>query len=176
MVYEYVTTYQTYMDAQRLYLRHRPWAAARYYLFVWALPIGGLFATVPFLLGLLTHDRSDSMATYAGIAAAGAWFALFIPLTRWFSVRRAWRSTVPKEREGNPVTIEFTADEVISTIPGQSQGRFFWPAILDFAQNDRITLLFIRKKLFLFIPTPAIPPEQWTEVRAKLSPLLKRPL
>jgi hypothetical protein len=164
------------MDAQRLYLKHRRTAAIRYYLLVWALPIIGVFATVPFLLGEITHDSSKPMAMYAGLAAGGAWFAIFIPINRWFTVRRCWKAVVPPERVGKPITLEFTDESVISTIPGQSEGRFFWTAIPDFVQNDRITLLFVRKKNFLFIPTKDIPPEQWAYVRAKLTPLLNRNL
>jgi hypothetical protein len=176
MTFEYVLTYRDYIDAQKLYIRHRRMAAVKYYLWIWVVPIFGLCATIPFLHGLITHSTSEFMGAYAGVAAGGAWFVLFIPLMRWYSLRRCWKAMIPRERRGKPVMLEFTDDMVISAIPGQSEGRFFWTAIQDFAQDERITLIYVRKKNFLFVPTQAVPPEHWTTVRSRLTSVLGRSL
>jgi len=76
---------------------------------------------------------------------------------------------MPSEIRDQPVTLEFTADQVISAIPEKSEGRFFWSAIQDFAQDDRITLIYVQQKRFIFVPTHAVPDTEWARVRAKLS-------
>jgi hypothetical protein len=178
MLYEYVLKYQDFKDSQKLYLRHRRGAAVFYYLWVWILPIAGLLATIPFIYGLLGF-RSDWMAPFAGFAAGGLWFALFIPLMQFYGKRRCWKQLIPANTPGKPmkigipVTLDFNDEQLISTIPGRSEGRFFWSAILDFAEDEKVALLFIQKKKFLFVPKTALPETGWAELRAHVQSKVK---
>jgi len=65
--------------------------------------------------------------------------------------------------------LEVTPEQVISAIPNRSEGRFFWSAIQDYAEDDKIALLFIQKKKFLFIPKHALPDAAWRELKANIT-------
>ena len=174
MVYEYVLTFQDYRNAQRLYLRHRKMAAIYFYFWIWVLPISGLLVGILFAIAMLS-GRTEGMAAYAGLAAGGVWLACFIPTMQWYGRRKIWKQLIPPEIETRSaktaisVSLEFNESQLISTIPGRSEGRFFWPAILDFAENDQVAILFIHKKQFLFVPKRALPEFAWADLRKHLA-------
>jgi len=74
MHYEYILSYQDYLNSQKLYIRYSRIAAIKYYLWIWCLPILGLLAILPFVVGSLQHHSGAYMAGYAGLASGGAWF------------------------------------------------------------------------------------------------------
>jgi hypothetical protein len=67
------------------------------------------------------------------------------------------------------VTLEFNTEQFIITFPGKSEGRYFWSAIQDFAEDGKIALVFIQKKRFIFIPKHALPETAWFELRSLIS-------
>ena len=170
MRYDYVLRFDDYQDSQKLYLRHRRSAAIFYYCYVWVLPIVGLLACAMFIATIYGF-HPELRSPFAGFAAAGLWLALFIPVMQFFGRRRCWKRMVPVGMKGKaksveiPASFEFNEEQVISAIPGKSEGRFFWPVILDFIEDDKIALLFVHKKRFLFIPKRAMPTEVWDELR-----------
>jgi hypothetical protein len=59
-------------------------------------------------------------------------------------------------------------------MPGVSEGKFFWPAIVAFAQDEKITLLYIDKNRFLLFPTYSLSPLQRSELSAMFDKHLVR--
>jgi hypothetical protein len=55
-------------------------------------------------------------------------------------------------------------DHIVSAIPGVNEGKYFWNAILRFAQDEKITLFYVAEKKFLFVPTKAFSREQREEL------------
>jgi hypothetical protein len=174
MRYDYVLRFDDYQDSQKLYLRHRRSAALFYYFYVWVLPLAGILSCALFVASRYGFHPEFS-AALAGFAAAGLWFALFIPIMQFVGRRRCWKRLVPVDLKGKakdmeiPASLEFNDEQVISAIPGRSEGRFYWPAIVDFAEDEKIALLFVHKKRFLFIPKRAMPTEVWDEFRDLLA-------
>ena len=161
---EYTIDYEDYKAAQRLYLRHRRWAMVVYLLFQWVLPaIAVGFVGWTLFLWLSTDYRD--LPFVGGITAGLLWMSFIFLLNRKLTIRRGYRNLFPKGV--TPIT-RLTADEaqLISAIPGRSEGRFFWAAIEDYAEDDRMALLFIRRKLFLMVPRRALNEAQWGELRA----------
>lgn len=173
-IYEYVLTKPDFLHAQKLFRSHRKWSAVAYWFWIWLLPGIGALLALAAVYAWATHN-SILLAPLAPAAGGGLWIAIFIPLTRWFQLRKAWRNSVPKALEGKPVTLQFDDEQIISTIPGRSEGRFFWSAILDFIEDDRLALLYVREKLFLYIPKAALPDSAWQRMR-ELTPKERRRL
>ncbi|HZY61989.1 MAG TPA: YcxB family protein [Edaphobacter sp.] len=178
MRYDYVLRFDDYQDSQKLYLRHRRSAAVFYYFYVWVLPIVGLLSCALFVASRYGF-YPESSASFAGFAAAGLWFALFVPIIQVVGRRRCWKRLIPTGMKGKsksieiPVSLEFNDEQVISAIPGKSEGRFYWSAIVDFAENEKIVLLFVHKKRFLFIPKRAMSADTWNEFRNLLISKIK---
>lgn len=164
-VYQYVLQKKDFLNAQHLCLRHNRRASLSYYFWIWLVPILGV---VSLLITVTAHflGQEALFRMLVPVAAMGTWFAIFLPAMRWWSIRKGWKSSAETIDGGKPVSLQFNDEQVISSIPGKSEGRFFWNAILDFAEDERIALLFIRKKQFLYIPKTALPEEAWAQIRA----------
>lgn len=126
---------------------------------------------LPFLIFLFLLSSLYTIATDRENYTGGAmWIvlallcALAIPLRRSYAVRRQFKLMFPPSQASWQVLIDIDEERVISSIPGSSEGKFFWNSIMDFAQNEKVTLLYVRKNVFLFIPTQAMSPEQRTEL------------
>ncbi len=174
MRYAYNLTYKDYLDAQKLYRRHSWKAAMSYYAFIWALPTSGLLVGLPLVAHIFFDYHPLWLRSIAPLSGIGLWFALYIPLMRIYSVRKCWKRLLPEKSAKSikseiAVEFEMTPEQVISTIPGKSEGRFFWPSIVDYAEDKELALLFIKKKLFLFIPRRAMDEAGWSEVRERFS-------
>ena len=171
--YEYLVTKQDYNDAERLHRRNRPRAAVVYYVFFWLLPCVSaaylLYTLIVFGLGgwraVERHLAEASLALY---------LAILLPFAFWNAKRRAWNTLQPKKYAGRPVTFQFDGEQLISARPGVSDGRFYWTAIEDFAEDDRMALIYPRPKLFVIVPKRAMPEEAWQRLRAFAVPQKRR--
>jgi len=163
--FEYVLQKKDFINAQRLHLKHNRSAALSYYFWIWLVPILGVVVALFEWTAYLLHNEI-MMRTLAPVAGAGLWLAIFLPFMRWWNVRRCWKASSETIDGGKPVTLQFNDELLISTIPGKSEGRFFWTGLIDFAEDDRLALLYIRKKQFLYVPKSALPEEAWVRVRA----------
>jgi len=164
-VYEYVLRKPDFVAAQHLYLRHNRRAAFSYYFWIWLVPILGFVVA---LIALTAHVLGQEALAYQlrPLAAVGLWFAIFIPVMRWWQIRKLWKASSETLDGGKPVSLQFDDTILVSAIPGKSEGRFYWNSLLDYAEDERIAMLFIRKKLFLYIPKAALPEEAWAQIRS----------
>ena len=165
----YVITTADYNDAQRLHRRNRPRAAFTYYFWFWFLP-GISIAFLAFTLVVIAIHGLLAAGRYMPAAGVALYLALLLPFCLWNARRKAMNNLQPKSRRGQPVTVQFDNDQIISAIPGISDGRFFWSAIEDYAEDERMALLYVRKKLFLFIPKRAMDEAEWQRLRTLALP------
>jgi hypothetical protein len=169
---KYTITYADYKAANRLYLRHRPWAGIGYILTIWIFPIFGA-CFLAWSLWLRAHDMDVPLHDPAGMFLV-AWLAFVFPLARWLQLRRCYRTLFPK---GAPKVACLTVndEQVISAIPDRSEGRFYWRAIQDHAENKNGMILFVQKKRFLVVPHHALNEAQSAELRALIAAKLGKP-
>ena len=160
---EYAIELADYKAAQRLYLKHRPWSMVLYVLLQWVLP-GVAVCFVAWSFWLWVTLQFHTLAIVGGVTAGLLWMSIVFLVSRWWSLRRGYRNICPK---GIARRTRLTVDEqlVISGIPGESEGRFYWKAIHDYAENEELALLFVRKKLFLMVPRRALDEAQWAQLR-----------
>ena len=173
MRYDYTLTYRDYLEAQRLYRRHRTGVGVGYYFVVWLLPIVGLFCGIPLVVGLFGYQPAwlEGLSEFSG---PGLWLAVFFPLWWMYKLRNGWKRLLPDSsprstRTTIPVGLEMTPDQLISSLPGRSEARFLWPALVDFVEDEKVALVFIKKKFFLFVPRDAMDEAGWTQLRAQFA-------
>jgi hypothetical protein len=68
------------------------------------------------------------------------------------------------------LTIDIDEERIVSVMSGLSESKILWNAVVKFAQNEKVTLIYLAEIRFLFIPTSAFTPEQ----RAELNELVAR--
>jgi hypothetical protein len=167
---DYISTFEDYKKAQKLYLRYRNNARMRLLAWMYGLPI----ATV--CLALLTWHLSSTSST-SGFSLLG-WLTLCcfgatvqVVVLRPWNLRRCYNKMrrIAGMNEQTPTRFDFDDNGVISGVPNRSEVRFFWNAIQDFAEDEHVALLFISKKRFLFIPKRVMAAEQWDQLRSLIT-------
>jgi hypothetical protein len=103
-------------------------------------------------------------AVSAGAIGGGFMGAIVMPLVRVYLVRRAYRGFLPSPVDNRVLSYEIDHDRIGSQVPGVGFGTIKWSAICDFAQNDKVTLLYLTKRRFYFFPTGAMTKDQRTEL------------
>jgi len=107
-----------------------------------------------------------------GIACGVVIAAIYFSLMREYYLRKGFKSLFPPARTSRDSSIEIDEDRIFSEIPGVSEGKIFWNGVVAFAQDEKITLIYIREKAFLFFPTSVMSHDQ----RAELTDLVARHL
>lgn len=164
----YTLTLDDYKAAQQLHLRRSLGMRLTYIFWYVVVPILaglGAFAFIIFDVSKLTRYA----ALYFGLEVALVWLSIFLPIMRFYTLRKCFKQLFPPSRTDRSSSIDIDEERVLSAIPGVSEGKFFWNAIIDFAQDEKVTLLYIRKRAFLFFPTPTLSPDQRAELNALIA-------
>jgi hypothetical protein len=164
MNYRYRMSYSDFKEAQRLHMRATPRFAIPFWIFLRILPALGLVAFLLLETKMIPSANAPLVAIASGIMAAGAW-GLIMALIRPFSLRRLYKQM--KNGRGDDADLELALEDgqIISRVPGMSEGRFLPPAIQRFVENDRIALFYVSKKRFLVNPKRAADEEGWSSIR-----------
>jgi hypothetical protein len=159
----YTLTLADYKAAQRLHTRQK---FSRQFIFcLWFVVVPILAVTGLALFFFLDVSKITRLAPlYFGAECALLWLAVYLPAWRAYAVRKCFKQMFSPARTDRSSSIDIDDDRIISTVPGVSEGRFFWNAILAFAQDEKVTLFYIRKNAFLFLPTCIMSPAQRTEL------------
>ena len=161
MLCEYRLTLDDYKAAQRLHIQCNQ--RVRFWFFFWHrfMPVVSSAALVLLLWDVFY--RHFALPAWVGGVLAGLSFAgFYVPAIRPFLVRRAFRTLMEDASGGHGLLqLELRESELISRIPGRSEGRFQSVAIYEMVRDERICLIYIRKKLFLFVPRESMPEELW---------------
>ena len=171
-VYEYVSSQQEYVDAQRLHRRNRRSAALRYYLVFWLVPLLSVLFLL-FTVTTWTAKGMDATQPFFSVAGLALYLVLFLTFALWRAKQKAWKTTQDRRPNNEPLTVQFDKLQIISAIPGVSNGRFFGSAFKDYAEDEHITLIYPRPKLFLFLPKRAMPASEWDRLRIYALPQKK---
>lgn len=167
----YTLTLTDLRAAQRLHIRQRIHRRLSFLFWYRLIPILAPFGALgaAYLWSLDSHRAPHGAAYMFGAVCGLVAAAIFFPSMREYYMRRGFKSLFPPARTDRNSSIDIDEDCIISKIPGISEGKFFWNAIVDFAQDEKVTLLYIRKRAFLFFPTCALSPEQRTELNDLVS-------
>jgi hypothetical protein len=165
MAHNYEYTYRDFIEAQRLHRRSRPLAMVSFVTWFILLPVAAVSVTI-FMLWAAIVGRQD---LFRQLLPAEAWLlfmTIFICLFRPFNLRKIYKRNLPDGAKSCAATFSFGEEGVASGIVGRSEGRFHWNALLQFVENEKVALLYVKKKLFLCVPKRAMPEEEWQQLRA----------
>jgi uncharacterized membrane protein YeaQ/YmgE (transglycosylase-associated protein family) len=166
MKIEFTLTFDNFKAAYVLYLKRQLSIRLMFPISVVAL-VGGILGAV------LINDNGPFgwlSPIFAGAIGGGFVGTILLPLFRIYAVRKAFSYFLPKPVEGRVLLFEIDSEKICSEIPGIGSGEIQWSVIHDFAQDEKVTLLYITKKRFYFFPTAAMTPEQ----RAELNDIVTR--
>lgn len=161
---EWILEYQDYLAAQDLFNRGSLWRRFSIFTIKWMLPGFAVLLVLLLVTGHLLDPERNSWN-----AVITCWpFVLFVSIMRffyWFNLKQVYKRIFLNGDSTKPVYMEIDDERVLSGIPGSSEGKFLWPAIIKFSENDHIALLHVSKCLFLMIPKNKLHPEQWLEMK-----------
>lgn len=100
------------------------------------------------------------------------WLAISFPVFRAINLRRCFKQLFPPHRTDRTSHLDISDECIFTGVPGVSEGKIFWSGVFNFAQDDRITMIYLAPERFLFFPTSVLPPDQ----RAELDELIKNHL
>jgi hypothetical protein len=158
----YTATFDDYKASFRLGTRRKRTTFILLNIVVPILAVSGLLV----FPHLHITDQTPMPATIliAGLELLLIYLSIAIPIDRFFKVRKAFKRSYPPARADQSATIDIDDERILSVIPGLLEVSFRWDAIVDFAQDDRVSLFFVDKDSFFFFPTSALSPEQRTEL------------
>jgi hypothetical protein len=163
MKIEYTLALADYKAALKLHARQsilrRAGSVLLYAIFAMAL-VGSLACIL-----LRIGGKAELATALFDVDAWLAVFALYLYLLRVFTVRRGFKRIWPARSGDHTVAMEIDGEGIRSSLVGVSEGKFFWNAIVRFAQDEKITLLYLGKTRFLFIPTQSMSQEQRNELK-----------
>jgi hypothetical protein len=126
------------------------------------MPIVGFLLICSDLVGFFTEK--DYFTRNPPVLLAVPICFLLLPLLYLYSTKKQFRNIFPHSRTDLPLTIDIDDERIITEMPGFSEGKIFWNAIVEFVQNDKITLFYLAKSRFIFVPTKVFSKEQRTEL------------
>ena len=169
MKLSYTLTLVDYKAALRLHRRQKLSRRITFILLYCVVPVLAVIGlTTVFILE--AKGQADLAADVIGVDIIFIWLSIGLPMARFVNIRKGFKRIFPSTRTERSSSIDIDDERIVSAIPGVSEGKFFWNAILAFAQDEKITLLYIDKNRFLLFPTYALTPVQ----RLELSALVER--
>lgn len=155
---EWVLEYQDYLAAQNLFNRSSFWRRISIFTLKWLLP------AIAIIIALLLVEKNGW-----SFALENGWsvllFGFMFRFIYWLSLRKGYKRIFLNGDSTKPVYMEINDEQILSGIPGSSEGKFFWPTVLKFSEDEQIVLLYLSKRLFLIIPKNKIAPAEWSEMK-----------
>lgn len=157
MYLSYTLSFADWKAALRLNRRKR--VARRAGPFLWP------FLTILFLVLAMISDRNSSVFAQCTALGAGCFVAsIASPFMRIYVDRRGFRRLFSPAREDRSCYIDIDDSRILSGLPEVSEEKYLWRAIVGFAQDEKMTLLYLDKDKFLLFPTSALSPAQRNEL------------
>jgi hypothetical protein len=169
MKLSYTLTLADYKAALRLHRHQKLSRRIAFILLYCVVPVLAVLGLAAVFI-LEAKGQADLAADVIGVDIIFIWLAIGLPMARFMNTRKGFKRIFPSTRTEKSSAIDIDDECIISAIPGVSEGKFFWNAIPAFAQDEKITLLYIDKNRFLFFPTHELSPAQ----RLELSALVER--
>jgi hypothetical protein len=166
----YTTNYGDFKNAQRLHMTATPKLKVLFWISLRILPVVGLIVLLLLVGHALPMKNSLVVIVACGLVGAGTW-GFIMAFLRPLLLRRLYKQMKNGRSDDAELGLEIADGQLISRIPGLSEGRFFPAAVLRFVENDKVALLYVAKKRFLIIPKSAMNETEWSELRAWLGPI-----
>jgi hypothetical protein len=171
MTLEYTITLADCKAAHQLDRYQSPGSRIKFVLLNMVVPLLAVLGLViwPFLNITEKTPLSES-GTLTLIEILLIYLSIAVPISRNHQTRKGFERLPPTTKAGRGCSIEIDDEGVVSSIPSLAETKFFWSAIVAFAQDEKVTLLYTGKDRFLYFPTRTLSVDQ----RAELNNLVAR--
>ena len=163
MKLSYAFTLDDYKSALRIHMRRTIGRRARVVLLRVVLPILAVTGLVSILIFKIRAE-SELASDYIDVVGGLLLLSIVLPIARIIDVCICFKRLLRALHGVSTVTLDIGDDCIISGIPGVSEGKLYWKGIAGFAQDEKVTMLYIDKRRFFFFPTSALSPIQRTEL------------
>jgi hypothetical protein len=169
MTLEYTITLADFKAAHRLDRHQSPGSRIKIVSLNVVIPLLAVLGLViwPFL-NITERTPMSEAGTLTIIEILLVYLSIAVPISRYRQTRKGFERLPPAAKTGRGCSIEFGDEGIVSSIPGLAVAKFFWSAIVSFAQDEKVTLLYTGIDRFIFFPTRALSVDQ----RAELSDLI----
>jgi hypothetical protein len=169
MYLTYSLTFADFKAAQRLHTRQ---SMGRRMFAVLTFRVAPCLSVVILAGGAFfaVKGTSEQFAQCLSIGTALLFFSILMPIARYINERKGFKRLFPPSRTDLSCSIDLNDERIISAVPGVSEGKIFWPGVFRFAQDEKITLLYVAENRFFLFPTYALSQAQ----RAELNALVER--
>lgn len=170
MKLNYTISFADFKAAQRLHRHQKLGRRISFILLYVAVPV---LAVLGWFCWPLPSSTPAAVSLGLGILEVVlVWFAISLPISRIYETRKGFKRLFAPTRMDRSNFVEIDDERIFYATPGISETKFSWNAVVEFAQDEKVTLLYVSKRAFITMPTPDFSPEQ----RAELNALLARHL
>jgi hypothetical protein len=131
--------------------------------FIWPLLLAAFF--VGAIVSSL-HKQPQILGQCLALGAGSLIMTVGMPIARFFSVGRSFNRLFPSGQQDRTSIMEIDDERIVRELAGTSEFKVLWRAIYDFAENERVSLLYTNKDCFLIIPERSMSPDQHAELMA----------
>ena len=163
MKLDYALTLEVYEAALGLHRRQKTSRRLIFAAWYFGLPGVSVLGLI-FVVFLRGSEWVNYLSRFVWIDIWLLLISISMPIFRYYSIRWRFERLFPPSRPERERSIDIDDERIMSGIPGISEVKLFWKAIIDFAQDDKVTLLYIHKRAFLSFPTSLLSPDQRTEL------------
>lgn len=160
----YTLTLADYQAAQYLHWRQTLSRRATNFAVYWCLP--AICSSIGLLVcrraGLFLTELPAGYVLLLGFMLGFLINTLLAPMSRRQRFRKRFEQRFPFDRRSASIEIDNVG--VSSAVLGTEEERFQWRNIVGFAQDEKMTLFYVKENAFIFFPTSALSPEQCTEL------------
>jgi len=159
----YTLTCDDYEAALRLHRLQKLSRQCNFYFWYVAVPILTLVAMIATFVAI-GNNRRDLLENLVVPDFALLWLTISLPLVRAYKAHKCFERIFLSAQQDEKLSIDIDNERISSEIPGVGEGKYFWSTIMGFAQDEKMTLLYVFKDRFLMFPTAALSPDQRSEL------------
>jgi hypothetical protein len=176
MKISYTPTLEDYKAVYRLHHSQKLGGRGGYTLLFIGLPIFAFLGLIFFMVLSFYGDKGPAKG-FSGIEIFSVLClcSLYLLVRRSYVIRKQLVRFIGRfqpSQSDKAKIIDIDDERIISEIAETSITKYFWTAICAYAQDDKITLIYVRHSGYIFIPARVMSHAQ----RAELNELVKRHL
>jgi hypothetical protein len=159
----YTLTLADIKAALRLHTKQDRNRRIRFLISYAILPILAILGSIALILLLLSgHTEWASMFRIVDFVLI--LLSFFFYFYRVELANKSYKRIFPPTRTEQTSNIDIDDERIFSRTPGVSEEKYFWTAIVAFAQDEKMNLLYLDTNRFLLFPTRALSIDQRTEL------------
>ena len=162
MRFEYTISLEDYKAALAMRSRQSLSARISHLCLFWLPTMIGTFVGL-LIMHFGFHLRYMSVFPWLTVLFWIGFICIAAPIQYASYARRVFDKRIPARDRTNWTNVDDRG--VTSAVVGTKEGVFPWRDISGFAQNEKITLLYLDKRRFLFFPTYALNQSQRAELK-----------